>query len=100
MGSTAQEKTAALTAEFREVHQFNVFSVNTSVQHGLARYLADPRPTPDLPAFYQRKRDLFRDGLSRTRFRLLLSEGRYVQCVDISGLVVPERDLPEADFCQ
>ncbi|MGE0498386.1 MAG: pyridoxal phosphate-dependent aminotransferase [Ramlibacter sp.] len=91
---------AALTAEFRKVHQFNVFTVNTPVQHGLASYMADPTPHLELPAFYQRKRDLFREGLKATKFRLLPSEGTYFQCVDISGLAVPERTLPEADFCQ
>jgi methionine aminotransferase len=54
----------------------------------------------NLPAFYQRKRDLFRSGLASTRFKLLPGAGTYFQCVDISGLAVPERDLPEADFCQ
>ena len=50
-----------LMAEFRKVHQFNVFTVNTPVQHGLARYMQRPAsPYLDLPAFYQRKRDLFR----------------------------------------
>jgi len=91
---------APLTAEFRKVHQFNVFTVNTPMQHGLAAYMADPAPWRDLPAFYAAKRDLFRAGLAQTRFRLLPSEGSYFQCVDISGLAVPERDLPEADFCQ
>ena len=91
---------APLTAEFRKVHQFNVFTVNTPMQHALAAYMADPAPYRDLPAFYQRKRDLFRAGLANTRFRLLPGEGTYFQCVDISGLAVPERDLPEADFCQ
>jgi len=90
---------ASLSAEFRKVHQFNVFTVNTPVQHGLARYMADPAPYRDLPAFYQRKRDLFREGLAATRFRLLPSEGTYFQCVDISGLAVPEAQLSEADFC-
>jgi methionine aminotransferase len=90
---------ASLTVEFRKVHQFNVFTVNTPVQHGLAAYMADPQPYLTLPAFYQRKRDLFRAGLARTRFRLLPSEGSYFQCVDISNLAVPERDLSEADFC-
>ena len=56
---------AALTAEFRKVHQFNVFTVNTPVQHGLAAYMADAAPYLDLPAFYQRKRDLFRAGLAK-----------------------------------
>jgi methionine transaminase len=91
---------APLTAEFRKVHQFNVFTVNTPVQYALAAYLQDPAPYLNLPAFYQRKRDLFRQGLGGTRFRLLPSEGTYFQCADISELAVPERDLPEADFCQ
>jgi len=91
---------APLTAEFRKVHQFNVFTVNTPMQHALAAYMNNPAPYRDLPAFYQRKRDLFREGLATTRFRLLPGEGTYFQCVDISQLAVPERDLPEGDFCQ
>jgi len=87
---------AALTAEFRKVHQFNVFTVNTPVQYGLAAYMADARPYLDLPAFYQRKRDLFRAGLASTRLKLLPSEGSYFQCVDISEV----SDLGEADFCK
>jgi len=87
---------AALTAEFRKVHQFNVFTVNTPVQHGLAAYLQDPTPYLQLPAFYQAKRDLFREGLAGSRFKLLPSTGSYFQCVDISAI----SDLNEADFCQ
>lgn len=86
---------ASLSAEFRKVHQFNVFTVNTPVQYGLATYMTDPKPYLELPAFYQRKRDLFREGLKRTRFKLLPSEGTYFQCVDISAV----SDLNEADFC-
>ena len=91
---------AALSAEFRKIHQFNVFTVNTPMQYGIARYMADPRPYLDLPAFYQRKRDLFRQGLASTRFKMLPGEGTYFQCVDISGLAVPEKNLGEAEFCQ
>ena len=87
---------AALSTEFRKVHQFNVFTVNTPVQYGLATYMTDPKPYLDLPAFYQRKRDLFREGLQRTRFKLLPSEGTYFQCVDISSV----SDLGETDFCK
>ena len=79
------------------MHQFNVFTVNTPVQHGLAAYMADDRPYLDLPAFYGAKRDLFRSGLqANTRFKLLPSEGSFFQCVDISEV----SDLNEADFCQ
>ena len=91
---------AALTAEFRKVHQFNVFTVNTPMQHGLASYMQDAAPYLNLPAFYQAKRDLFREGLAKTKFRLLPCEGTYFQCVAIDQLAVPERDLPEAEFCQ
>ncbi|MBT9549602.1 MAG: pyridoxal phosphate-dependent aminotransferase [Hydrogenophaga sp.] len=89
-----------LTAEFRKVHQFNVFTVNTPMQHALAAHMADPAPYLQLSAFYQRKRDLFREGLASTRFTLLPGQGTYFQCVGIGDLAVPERDLPEADFCQ
>jgi len=85
-----------LSAEFRKVHQFNVFTVNTPVQHGLAHYMEDPRPYLELAAFYQRKRDLFRAGLASTRLRLLPSEGSYFQCVDYSA--ISERS--EEDFCR
>jgi methionine transaminase len=91
---------APLSAEFRKVHQFNVFTVNTPMQHALAAYMADPTPYLRLGDFYERKRDLFRAGLAGTRFRLLPSEGTYFQCVGIGELAVAERDLPEADFCQ
>ncbi|KAA0090132.1 pyridoxal phosphate-dependent aminotransferase [Trinickia soli] len=87
---------AALTAEFRKVHQFNVFTVNTPMQVGLAQYLRDPAPYLGLPAFYQKKRDFFRAGLAGTRFKLLPCEGAYFQCVDYSAI----SDLPEAEFAK
>ena len=87
---------ARLSAEFRKVHQFNVFTVNTPMQHGLAAYLKDPAPYLQLPSFYQAKRDLFRQGLEGSRLKLLPSTGTYFQCVDISEV----SDLSEADFCQ
>lgn len=87
---------AALMAEFRKVHQFNVFTVNTPVQYALAHYMADPAPYLGLSDFYQQKRDLFRAGLAKTRFKLLPCEGTYFQSVETSAI----NDLPEADFCK
>jgi methionine aminotransferase len=83
-------------AEFRKVHQYNVFSVNTPMQHGLAEYMADPRPVLELSAFYQKKRDLFRHGLAATKLKLLPCEGSYFQSVDYSAVSV----LPDLEFCQ
>ncbi|MFC5460626.1 pyridoxal phosphate-dependent aminotransferase [Massilia niabensis] len=85
---------APLSAEFRKVHQYNVFTVNTPMQHGIARYMEDPAPYLDLPAFYQRKRDLFRAGLAGTRLRLLPADGTYFQCVGYEEI----SDMPEAQF--
>jgi methionine transaminase len=87
---------AALTAEFRKVHQFNVFTVNTPMQLGLAHYMQDPAPYLNLAAFYQKKRDYFRAGLANSRFRLLPCTGTYFQCVDYSAI----SDLPEGEFAQ
>lgn len=87
---------APLMAEFRKVHQFNVFTVNTPVQYGLADYMADPAPYEQLAAFYQHKRDLFRDGLASTRLKLLPTTGSYFQSVDYSDV----SDLSEEAFCR
>jgi len=87
---------AGLMAEFRKVHQYNVFSVNTPMQHGLAGYMRDPAPYLELPAFYQRKRDLFRAGLEDTRFTLLPADGTYFQCVRYDGI----SGLGESEFAQ
>ena len=87
---------AALTAELRKVHQFNVFTVNTPMQQALASYMADPAPYLGLSDFYQAKRDRFRAGLARTPLRALPSEGTYFQCVDYSAV----SDMAEDAFCR
>jgi methionine aminotransferase len=85
---------APLMAEFRKVHQFTVFTVNTPMQHGIAAYMAEPRHYRELGAFYQQKRDLFRSGLENTRFKLLPTAGSYFQCVDYSAM----SSASEAEF--
>ena len=87
---------APLMQEFRKVHQYNVFSINTPMQHGIAAYMADPAPYLELPAFYQRKRDLFREGLAGTRFTLLPTDGTYFQCVRYDAIST----MKEAQFAQ
>ena len=77
---------ASFSAEFRKVHQFNVFAVSMPMQHALAGYLRDPAPYLTLPAFYQVKRDRFRSGLAQSRFKLLPCTGTYFQVVDYSAI--------------
>jgi methionine aminotransferase len=78
---------AALTVEFRKVHQFNVFTVNTPMQHGLASYMANPAALPGVcrPST-SASATCSVPGWRAPSFRLLPSEGSYFQCVDISGL--------------
>ena len=87
---------APLMLEFRKVHQYNVFSVNTPMQAGLAAYMEDAAPYLALPAFYQKKRGLFRAGLAGSRFELLPSNGTYFQCARYGGI----SDMPETAFAQ
>jgi methionine aminotransferase len=72
---------ANLMAEFRKVHQFLVFAVNSPMQYGIADYLQDEDTYLSLPAFFQQKRDHFRKGLEQSRFKLLPCHGSYFQSV-------------------
>ena len=76
----------ALMKEFRKVHQFNVFSANTPVQHALAEYMKDPLRYEQVPAFYEEKRDRFLVGLRASRFEPLACEGSYFQLADYSRI--------------
>jgi len=87
---------APLSAEFRKVHQFNVFTVNAPMQYGIASYMADASHHLGLAAFYRAKRDRFRAGLASTRLRALACDGTYFQCVDYSQI----SNRTEADFCR
>lgn len=76
----------ALMAEFRKVHQFNVFSANTPIQHALAAYMKEPANYENVPSFYQAKRDRFANGMKKSRFKLLPCEGSYFQTADYSAI--------------
>jgi len=70
---------AALMAEFRKVHQFNVFTVHAPSQLAIAEYMQDASRHLGLAAFYQEKRDFFRGLLAATPFELLPCRGTYFQ---------------------
>lgn len=71
----------SLTDEFRKVHQFNVFCVNTPIQLALAEYMKADEHYTHLNEFFQEKRDFLRNGLAGTSFELLDCEGTYFQAV-------------------
>lgn len=86
---------AALMAEFRKVHQFNVFTVHHPSQLALADFMrAEPGFADGLAEFYRAKRDFFRAQLAGSRFELLPSDGTYFQLARYDRI----SDQPDGDF--
>ncbi|MCB0502706.1 MAG: aminotransferase class I/II-fold pyridoxal phosphate-dependent enzyme [Bacteroidetes bacterium] len=75
-----------LMSEFKKLHQFIVFSVNTPVQYALADYLLEEKHYNHLSEDYQTKRDQFLDLLQDTRFRFLPTNGTYFQLLDYAEI--------------
>ena len=87
----------ALSAEFRKVHQYNVFCTFHPAQHAFAAMIeAEPEHYEQLGAFYQPKRDRFREQLLTTKLKPLPVPGGYFQLVDYSAV----SDLDDAAFCR
>ena len=87
----------ALSAEFRKVHQYNTFCTFTPAQFAFAEMIeAEPEHYEQLGAFYEAKRDRFREQLLTTKLRPLPVPGGYFQLVDYSAI----SDLPDAEFCR
>jgi methionine aminotransferase len=87
---------AALMAEFRKVHQFNVFCVHAPAQLAIAEYMQDARRHLGLAVFYQQKRDFFRDLLAATPFELLPCRGTYFQLARYDRI----SDRPDREFAE
>jgi methionine aminotransferase len=84
----------ALMAEFRKVHQYNVFSINHPVQIGIAKYVKDANTYLSLPHFYEKKRDFFFNAISNSRFKVVPSKGTYFQLLDYSEIT----DLSDVEY--
>ena len=88
---------AALSAEFRKVHQYLTFCTFHPAQAAFAEFLADaPQHYLELPAFYQAKRDRFRALLAPTRLKLLDVPGGYFQLADYAAI----SDQDDVAFCE
>lgn len=88
---------AALTAEFRKLHQYVTFSSFTPAQYAVAAMLKQqPQQVGGLATFYQRKRDSFARLLQHSRFKLLPCQGTYFLLADYSAI----SDLDDVQFCQ
>lgn len=83
-----------IMAEYRKVHQFVVFAVNTPIQYAVAEYLKNPDNYTSLSGFYQEKRDYFLSVISGSKFKPLTNHGTYFQLLDYSDI----SDEPEMDM--
>ena len=84
-----------LMAEFRKAHQFVVFAVNHPMQLALADFMRErPEFASELAAFYQGKRDFFRERLAASRFELLPCAGTYFQLARYAAI----SDEPDTAF--
>jgi len=75
-----------ITAEFRKVHQFVVFAVNTPIQHAVAEYLKKPDNYLSLSNFYQNKRDFFLKAIAKSKFKPVDCNGTYFQLLNYSEI--------------
>ncbi len=87
---------AELMAEFRKVHQFNVFTVHGPSQLALADYMQEADRHLRLAAFYQEKRDFFGALMAPTPFELLPCRGTYFQLASYQRI----SDLPDREFAE
>ncbi len=85
-----------LSREFRKVHQYNVFAVNTPMQHAFAAYLENPQTYQNLPSFYLQKRDFFLEAMQGSRLKALPCAGTYFALFDYSAV----SDEPDIVFAQ
>lgn len=88
---------AALTEEFRKIHQFTCYAVVTPIQHALAEYMSKtPEHYAELPAFYEEKRDRFCALLRDSRFTYRPAKGTFFQLLDYSD-ITDEDDISYAE---
>jgi methionine aminotransferase len=77
---------AAFTNEFRKVHQFNCFSVNSPMQVALADFLQYESSYRNLGPSLQKKRDYLRSLMQQTPLKLIRSYGSYFEMYSYGGL--------------
>ncbi len=83
--------------EFRKVHQFVVYAVNTPLQYALAEYLEDENTYLELSNMYEERRDYFINSIKASKFELIPTSGTYFQLLDYSK-ISDEKDTVYAEF--
>ncbi len=86
---------AALSHEFRKVHQYHIFSANTPMQMAMGEYLKDAK-NRDISSMLEQKRNFFREAIKDSGFKALPSEGSYFQLLEYSGI----SKMPDTEFAK
>ena len=84
----------ALSVEFRKIHQYLTFSTFTPAQYALAEYLKIEENYLSIPAFYQKKRDIFLESIANSRFEFVPSQGSFFQNVCYKNI----DDMPDLEY--
>lgn len=84
-----------LTKEIRRIHQFQVFSVNTPVQHALSDILDDDSIYEKLKISLQQKRDTFLSAIESSNFTFEPSKSTYFQLASYAN-ITDEADVDYA----
>lgn len=85
-----------LTKEFRKMHQFIVFSVNTPIQFAYAEFIKHEEKYLLLGNFYQHKRDVFLEEIQKSKFKSQKCSGTYFQLLDYSAI----SDKPDMEYSE
>jgi len=80
--------------DFRKVHEYQVFNVNSPFQYALSEYLNTRPDTGEITEFFQGKRNYFNRLLKGSPFILIPSRGTYFQLVNYSNI----SKEPDLDF--
>lgn len=86
----------SLMKEFRKVHQYNAFCSFTPAQWAFNTMLQDDSTYLSVSDFYQAKRDLMQNMLSKSGFKILPSRGSYFQLLDYSEI----SDMNDYEFAR
>jgi methionine transaminase len=84
----------ALTAEFRKIHQWINFSINTPIQYAYAEFLKIESHYLELSDFYQKKKNLFLDSIKNSRFEVLPAQGTFFQSLSYKNIT----DEPDFEY--
>ncbi|MFM7566510.1 MAG: methionine aminotransferase [Flavobacteriales bacterium] len=85
----------ALMKAILSVHQYLVFSVNSVMQEGIARFLPTFDPA-EVRSLYRHKRNRLNEALQKSKFSILPCEGTYFQALGFSSI----SDQGDVEFCR